>query len=133
MLELASRKLRGRDIELVQADASDLPVESERFDVSCVSFALHEMPAGVRERVVRELARVTRRGGTVVIVDHALPRNRVWRWFVYHVVKAFEPATYVDFAHQDLAALLARSGIALRTTYRVGFGAVRILIGIREG
>jgi len=132
MLAIAVRKRHHPDIDFVEADATALPAPDASFDVSCVSFALHEMPPGVRARVVAEMARVTRPGGTVVVVDYALPRNRVWRWVVYHVVKTYEPAPYAGFVHADLVALLARSGISLRADHRALLGAARVAIGIRE-
>jgi ubiquinone/menaquinone biosynthesis C-methylase UbiE len=77
MLSIARRKHHDRNIEFVVADATSLPSPDASFDISCVSFALHEMPRVVRARVVGNMARVTRLGGKLVIVDHALPRNRV--------------------------------------------------------
>jgi len=134
MLAIAGRRRRRRDIDFVEADATALPTLDASFDVACVSFASHEMPAGVRAIVVAAMARVTRPGGTVVVVvdDYALPRNRVWRWLVCHVVNAFEPEPYVDFVRSDLVALLARSGIALRADHQTLLGAARIAIGVRE-
>ena len=132
MLGVARRKHRDRDIDFIEGDATALPALDTSFDVSCVSFALHEMPASVRARVVHEMARVTRPGGTVVVVDYALPRNRVWCWLVYHVVKSYERDHYVDFVHTDLVALLAHSGIAVGTEHRALLGAARVVIGIRR-
>lgn len=132
MLSIARRKYDERDIEFVEADATALPYPDASFDVSCVSFALHEMPRDVRARVVGDMARVTRPGGKVVVVDYALPRNRVWRWFVYHVVKLYERDHYVDFVRADLAALLARSGMSVLTEHRALLGAARVVIAVRE-
>ncbi len=132
MLSIARRKHRDRDIAFVEGDATALPVPDASVDVSCVSFALHEMPRDVRARVVAELARVTRPGGKIVVVDYALPRNRVWRWLVYHFVKLYERDLYSDFVHADLAALLARSKISIRTEHRALLGAARVVIGVRE-
>ena len=131
MLAIARRKHRDRDIDFREADATDLPVPDASFDVSCVSFALHEMPASVRARVVGEMARVTRPGGNVVVVDYVLPRNRVWRWLVYHAIMLFERDEYPDFVHRDLVALLAQSGVSLREEYRVLLGTARVVIGRR--
>lgn len=133
MLAIAKRKHRDRDIEFREADATALPVPDASFDVSCVSLALHEMPSSVRARVIAEMARVTRPGGTVVVVDFVLPRSRVWRWLVYHAVKLFERDHYPDFVHSDLAALLAGSGISVRDEHRVLLGAVGVVIGMRGG
>ena len=76
MLRVARRKNGLPNVTFQRADATALPFEDANFDAACVSFALHEMPATIRERVVREMARVTKVGGTVVVVDYALPRNR---------------------------------------------------------
>jgi len=131
MLAIARRKHQDRDIEFVEADATRLPVPDAAFDVSCVSFALHEMPRSVRERVLGEMARVIRPGGTLVVVDYALPRNRVWRWLVYNVVKLYERDSYADFVHADLAAVLAREGISIRAEHRALLGTARVVLGVR--
>lgn len=131
MLEIAKRKRGARDIELVEADAAALPLPDAAFDVSCVSFALHEMPASVRARVIGEMARVTRPGGTIVVVDYGLPRNRVWRWIVYHVIGLFEREHYPDFVRGDLPAQLARFGISVVAEHRVVLGAARVVLGRR--
>lgn len=133
MLSIARRKRGERRIEFVEADATALPAPDASFDVSCVSFALHEMPHDVRRRVVAEMARVIRPGGTLVVVDYALPRNRLWRWLVYHFVKLYERDHYVDFVRVDLVALLARSGIRIASEHRALFGAAQVVIGVRPG
>lgn len=132
MLSIARRKQRGRGIEFIEADATDLPVPDARFDVASVSFALHEMPRGVRARVVSEMARVTRPGGKVIVVDYTLPRSRVWSWLVFRVVKLYERDHYSEFVHADLHALLGRFGIAVRSEHRALFGIARIVIGVCE-
>lgn len=132
MLSIAKRKHGDFDIEFVEGDATALHVHNASVDASCVSFALHEMPASVRARVVDEMARVTRPGGLVVIVDYALPRNRVWRWVVYHAIKLYERDHYADFIDSELSALLARSKISIHAEYRALLGVARVVICTRE-
>lgn len=129
MLRVARRKDRRSRVGLVQADAVALPFEDGRFDVSCVSFALHEMPLNIREQVVREMARVTRPGGTVVVVDYGLPHGRVARKLVYHAVRLYEHDTYAEFVRADLGALLRDAGIAVQNERPTVLGAVRIVVG----
>lgn len=131
MLRVARRKDRRSHVGLVQADAVALPFEDGRFDVSCVSFALHEMPLNIRQQVVRELARVTRPGGTVVVVDYGLPHGRVARQLVYHAVKLYEHDTYAEFVRADLGELLRDAGVAVRKERSTVLGAVRIVVGAR--
>lgn len=111
MLRVARRKNRFANVTFRPADATDLPFDDATFDASCVSFALHEMPLSVRERVVREMARVTRPGGFVVVVDYALPRNRIARSLALHVIGLYEIDHYADFVRSDLDALLEGAGL----------------------
>ncbi len=111
MLRGARRKNRFGNVTFLQADAADLPFEDESFDASCVSFALHEMPVSIRERVIREMARVTKPGGSVIVVDYALPRNRVASSLAYHIIKLYERDHYASFVNADVAALLESAGV----------------------
>lgn len=131
MLAIARRKTRSSSIEYLEADATSLPFPDGAFDASCVSFALHELPATIAAKVVAELARVTRAGGTIVIVDYARPRNRVWRFVVVRAIAWFERDPYREFLRSDLRELLARSGISLVEERRAMLGIARIVIARR--
>ena len=134
MLAIARRKTsRDASVEYLEADATALPQADGSFDAACVSFALHEMPEPVRGRVVAELARVTRAGGTIVIVDYTRPRNHLWRFIVEHVIALFERDSYCRFLRADLPELLARSGITVVDQHVAVFGAARIVIARRKG
>ena len=132
MLAIARRKNRDPNVTFLEADATALPIADESFDVSCVSLNLHEMPPSVRSRVVGELVRVTRRGGTVVVVDFALPRNRVWRAIVVRILALFERDAYPEFVRSDLCGFLSQRGIVIRDVHRALLGTARIVVGIRD-
>ena len=132
MLRVARSKGALPNLTFELADATRLPFADGAFDVSSVSFALHEMPPSVRERAVNELARVTRPGGTVAVVDWGLPAGPFGRAVVPRVVGLFERDTYVEFVHSDLRALLGRAGIDVATDERALGGVARIVIGRRR-
>lgn len=128
MLEVAKRNNRYGNLKFEVADATRLKrFKNDSFDVSCVSFALHDMPSNVREKVVKEMARVTKPKGTVMIVDYALPENRIGRFLVYHFVKLYERYYYPEFIKSDLRALLWKCGIEVKREIPVILGAGRIL------
>lgn len=131
MLAIARRKNRDRNAMFIEADATALPFPAETFDVGCVSLTLHEMPPSVRSRAIGELARVTRRGGTVVVVDFAQPRNRIWRAIVVRVLGFLEREAYREFVRSDLEALLSQDGIRIDAECRALLDAARIVIGRR--
>jgi demethylmenaquinone methyltransferase/2-methoxy-6-polyprenyl-1,4-benzoquinol methylase len=132
MLEVALRRDRRHRVRFVEADAAQLPFASGSFDVACISFGLHEMPGAVRDQVVREMVRVTRPGGTVVVVDYVLPSHAIAAAVVERAVRVYESQHYVGFVHADLRAMLEEAGIAIREDRRAALGAVRIAIGTRR-
>jgi ubiquinone/menaquinone biosynthesis C-methylase UbiE len=129
MLNIARRKARTSAIRFVEADATMLPEPHASFDVACISFALHEMPETVRARVISEIARVTRPGGTIVIVDFMRPRNRVWRFAVEHLIALVERDSYREFLRSDLRGLLARSDISMVEECSALLGIARLVVG----
>ncbi len=129
MLHIARRKNRFPNVTFLEADAAALPFEDDSFDAACVSFALHEMPSSIRERVVREMARVTRPGGTIIVVDYALPPSRVASALAYHIVKLYERDHYASFVKSDLAALLDGAGIDVSDQRPMLLGLAKVAMG----
>lgn len=113
MLRIARRKGSGRTATITfrEADARALPFADAAFERAGISFGLHEMPPSVRREALRELARVTKPDGLVVIVDYALPPGRIARWFVYHLVKLYERDSYAEFVRADLQAFTDDAGL----------------------
>lgn len=133
MLEIAKKKNKKygySNMEFKAADATKLPFEDNAFDVSCVSFALHDMIPSIREKVVNEMARVTKPGGIVVVVDYGLPKNRVVRFLAYNLIRLWEKY-YPEFIKSDLEAMLRESGIEVKEEIKVICGAGRVLKGIK--
>ncbi len=129
MLKVAKKKNKYENVKFEVADATNMPFEDNYFDVSCISFGLHEMPLTIREKVVEEMVRVTKQKGTITIADYALPTNKICRYLVYHFVKCFETKYYSDFIKSDIRALLRKSGIEIVDKLPVLLGAGRILKG----
>lgn len=72
----AGRRVR-RDVPLVAGDALRLPFADEAFDAVTISFALRNVvDTGA---ALRELARVTRRGGRLVVCEFSSPTNAAFR------------------------------------------------------
>jgi demethylmenaquinone methyltransferase / 2-methoxy-6-polyprenyl-1,4-benzoquinol methylase len=77
MLELARAKAPGLTFE--QANALDLPYEDNSFDAATVGFGARnfsDLPQGLRE-----MARVVRPGGRVVILEITTPERPPLSWF----------------------------------------------------
>lgn len=131
MLRIARRKNRDGQVRFEQGDATRLRFESNSMDVACISFALHDMPLGIRKKTLMEMARVVKPGGTLVIVDYALPQNPIGRALVYRLVRLYEGEYYLTFIHSDVKALLVNTGIVITEELAVLLGAGRIWKGTK--
>ncbi|MBI3583532.1 MAG: methyltransferase domain-containing protein [Nitrospinae bacterium] len=131
MLKVAVKKNKYENVEFINADAANLPFKDSSFDVSSVSFALHDMLLSIREEAVKEMVRVTKQEGMVVIIDYALPENRIRRFLIYHFIKLYEGKYYIEFIKSEFEALLRKSGIDITEKLPILIGAGRILKGIK--
>lgn len=132
MLEVAKKKNKYTNARFEVADATNLPFADNSFEVSTISFALHDMPLSIREKVLKEMERVTRPEGIIIVVDYDLPKNRIGRSLVYHLNSLFESDYYKDFIKSDLEALLRKHGITVIEKEKAMHGAARILKGINK-
>nr|MDO8135510.1 class I SAM-dependent methyltransferase [Candidatus Njordarchaeum guaymaensis] len=131
MLRVAKRNNRYKNARFEFADATKLPFDDSYFDVSCTSFVLHDMPPPIREKALKEMVRVTRPKGVMVIVDYALPRNQFLNQAVYHFTRFYESKYYPEFAKKsELNSVLRKLGIKIKEEVRVLFGAGRFLKAI---
>lgn len=104
MLEIARAKL-GEDVDLQLGDASNMRYQDNFFDVVMAMFALHEMPSEVRPLVMKEMIRVTKREGRVLIIDfHPGPIRFPMGWiykavilFIERVAGGEHFSNYCDF------------------------------------
>ena len=132
MLKVANTKNKYGNVKFEVADAINLPFEDNRFDVSCVSFGLHDMPLYIREKALKEMARVTKTKGIIVIIDYALPKkNKMSRFLIYHFIDLYEGKYYSTFIKSDFEALLRKTGIEIKEELPVLLGAGKILKGIK--
>lgn len=127
MLEVAQKHNKDGAVKFESGDATHLQFEANTFDVTCISFALHDMPLQIREKVLREMARLTKRNGVIVIVDYDLPDNRVSRALIYRFVTLYEGEYYKKFIASNVDGLLEKVGIRITEKRSVLFGAGRII------
>lgn len=129
MLAIARKNNKGNNVNLERGDATHLRFEDNSFDVTCISFALHDMPLTIREKVLREMVRVTKPNGSIVIVDYALPRNGLSRFLIYRLIMLYEGEYYKKFIVSDLEALAQSERIEIVEQRSFLLGAGRVMRG----
>ncbi|MCZ2402300.1 demethylmenaquinone methyltransferase [Paenarthrobacter sp. Z7-10] len=75
MLKVGKR--RRPDIDFVAGDATNLPFADNSFDASTISFGLRNVSAP--QQALREMLRVTKPGGKLVIAEFSHPTVALWR------------------------------------------------------
>ena len=75
MIAPAPDKAKAKDLEITfeVADAMDLPYENDRFDVSSIAFGIRNVDDP--SICLKELARVTKPGGKVVVLEFGQPQG----------------------------------------------------------
>jgi ubiquinone/menaquinone biosynthesis C-methylase UbiE len=103
---------RELDVSLVCDNAEKLPFLDGSFDVVCSVFLLHEVPAEVRARVLREMARVLRPGGLAVVGDSIqLADAPELRREILGFPARFHEPYYETYVNDDLAGLMTHAGL----------------------
>jgi demethylmenaquinone methyltransferase / 2-methoxy-6-polyprenyl-1,4-benzoquinol methylase len=97
-----------REVPKVAADAFHLPFASDSFDAVTVSFGLRNMDDTVA--ALREMCRVVRPGGRLVICEVSQPAWRPIRWLHHNVVLRLLPRITRPFSsNKDAYSYLAES------------------------
>jgi demethylmenaquinone methyltransferase/2-methoxy-6-polyprenyl-1,4-benzoquinol methylase len=88
MLDVARARSRSAPaLRLVRAAAEDLPFADASFDAVSIGFAIDDLAD--RERAARELVRVLRPGGTVALLELAMPERPPLRWIYQAALGVF--------------------------------------------
>jgi ubiquinone/menaquinone biosynthesis C-methylase UbiE len=91
-------------------DSAALKLPDARYDRALIFFLLHEQPQSWRDKTLREVLRVVKPGGKIVIVDYARP---CW-WhplrFLFPLLLAKLEPFALDLWREDIASWLPPAG-----------------------
>jgi ubiquinone/menaquinone biosynthesis C-methylase UbiE len=108
---------RDLDVSLVCDDAEKLPFLDASFDAVTSIYLLHEVPADVRARMLREMARVVRPSGLVVVADSVqlVDAPELEREILAFPARFHEPY-YTSYVKDDLAKRVSEAGLNVTGT-----------------
>jgi len=152
MLVRAVEKTRARNafdhIRFVEADAQQLPLPSNCFQIVAVAFGLRNITN--TDRGLSEMVRVTRPGGRVAILEFSQPRHwlfgRLYRAYLTHILPTvgqaisrskdnayrYLPASVQEFPDGEaLAERLRRHGLREVRFYPFTFGIATLYVGVK--
>jgi ubiquinone/menaquinone biosynthesis C-methylase UbiE len=125
--EIRARSI-GRDIDLREADAHDLPFNEASFDTVVSTYALCSIRDEVR--VIAEMKRVLRPGGRLILVDHIRSSVKPLFWLqrVYEFVPSRTKGEYMT--RRPLVHVIA-AGLEIEARDRLRAGVIERLVALK--
>ena len=115
-----------RDLRYIAQDATATKFLDSEFDAATISFALHDMPEDLAINVLKEMRRVTKNGGQIIIVDYNEPSNFVARTFL-SLSRLWETKYYWNFIQAGLNKYLAAAKMGVHSKKVYLFGNVQLV------
>jgi ubiquinone/menaquinone biosynthesis C-methylase UbiE len=132
MLNVARRKL-GDSADLRLCNAMELPFNDEFFDLVTATYTLHEMKYEHRPMVIREMIRVLKRDGHLLLIDflpgpYSIPTGWIIRSFILtlEIMAGREHLSNGrDFLSRGgLLGLVKGSSLKIKKTFSIGAGNI---------
>ena len=101
------------EVELIQAFAESLPLDSNSVDACFSTLALHHMPDEIKYKALEEMYRILKDGGQIIIADFGKTNSWFMKKFLF-----FEEQEYIKSNFE---------GLIPQYLERVGFKNVRIV------
>ena len=148
MLGVGAEKVSAASLDerlvLTLGDAQALPFDDERFGATAISFGIRNVPD--RALGLREMARVTRSGGKVCVLELGVPRSGLLAPLARLHVRFIVPLLGRLFAGkeeyrylqesvegfptpEEFAALMEDNGLRDVSIYPQSFGAAHLYVG----
>jgi demethylmenaquinone methyltransferase/2-methoxy-6-polyprenyl-1,4-benzoquinol methylase len=156
MLQIGNQKTRNtgspgpaaRSIHLVRGDATRIPMRDASVDATTIGFGIRNVEQP--EAACREIARVLRPGGTLVILEFSLPRSRALRnfylWYFRKIlplvgrIVSRHPSAYNNLpasveafpSPEEFSQILREAGFGTVRAVPLTFGVVYLFVAIKR-
>ncbi|MDM7275145.1 MAG: bifunctional demethylmenaquinone methyltransferase/2-methoxy-6-polyprenyl-1,4-benzoquinol methylase UbiE [Thermoprotei archaeon] len=152
MLAIARERVKNlgfeNTVELVEGDALSLPFNDDTFDCVTLAFCLRHFES--IEEAVKEMVRVAKPGGRIVILEFSRPStplyNMIYRFYLDRIVPMLGKAitgdveaywyladSIKDFpVREELKAVMEKTGLKNVEYYELSMGSIAIHRGIKR-
>lgn len=115
----------GIDVSFKNAVAEELPFSNGQFDVVLSTLMLHHLPRNVRQQCAREIRRVLKPQGRVLVADFGVPQRK--SRFLAH----FHRHGHVD--PREISTLLDEAGLHPVESGPVGISSLQFVLAVSAG
>jgi len=129
MLTQARDKNKFSKVRFIKGDATELPFNNSSKDICTISFSFHDMPHEIRLEVFKEMFRVTKPTGYIIIADYNRPQNKLLQQFYFQFTKFYESEFYASWYWNNYFKDFLRMkpvNVLLNKTFRCAF--IRVLV-----
>lgn len=116
-------------LEVVEGSADSLPYSDASFDVIFCTLVLHHLPESMRENAVREMRRVLRADGRLVLVDVQKPKSYMG---VISLVSLLHGQSSRNSNLLDIKPLLEELGFTNIARHSRSGGAIGAIVGFLD-
>ena len=150
MLDVGEKKKKGNasQIKFIEADAQNLPFESDQFQIVSVAFGLRNVAD--TDLGLREMTRVCKPGGKVAVLEFSVPRRQpikgMYGWYFKNVLPrigqmlarndssaySYLPDSVGEFpCYEALAEKMKQAGLSKVDFYPLTFGIATLYVGVK--
>lgn len=115
MLALAKEKIekRGiRNIKTLVMDAANMSFDDNYFDVVLISLVLHEVDDNIRHKIIKEVRRVVKNKGKIIIVEWDKP-ERFIKKLLFSIIQLLEPKGFKEFLQLDMQQFMEKFSLKI--------------------
>jgi len=112
MLAQARKKLsQNLKLKFQQADGTKLPFKDGTFDAASISWGIHDMPYEIGIKVLKEMKRVIKKNGMILIVDYIDAKKHYPARLTQFLINLYETKNYKPFITKGMGTYIKEAGL----------------------
>ena len=124
MLKFAKPKILNKKIEITQADVESLPFPDNFFDAAFATLVFCAVSNPLK--AFRELRRVVKPNGKIILLEHVRPRGIFG--YAFDFLNVFTVLLIEDHFNRQTAKIAETSGLKILEIKEKAFGAVNLIV-----
>jgi len=151
MIDIGKKKINklhmDGKVKFQLGDSQNLPFNDDSFHSAVCAFGVRNFSNKLKG--IKEMRRVIKKNGQIIVLDFFKPQNRIFRYFYYFYFKKalpligglisgkfsayhYLPTSVMDFYSQDeLRAIMLKAGLKKVSYFNLTFGSVSVHIGYK--